>query len=105
VLTELSRGDPALSTPLADGFPYTGAHVVYGVTVEMARTLSDLLIRRTHLAFETADHAVSIAGRAADVVASLLGWNAAMKSARVRDYQRDVERIFRIRNETATTEP
>jgi glycerol-3-phosphate dehydrogenase len=104
VLEKLSRNDVRLSERLVDALPYTGAHLVYGVTIEMARTLSDLLIRRTHLAFEMRDHAVSIAGRAADIVAALLGWNEETKNARVRDYQRDVGRIFRIGSETATTE-
>ena len=40
---------------------------------EMARTLGDLLIRRTHLAFERSDHAVALAPRIADYVAPILG--------------------------------
>ncbi|HEY0528510.1 MAG TPA: glycerol-3-phosphate dehydrogenase/oxidase [Gemmatimonadaceae bacterium] len=103
VLEEISHKDSRLSERIVSGLPYTGAHLVYGVTVEMARTLSDLLIRRTHLAFETRDHAVSVAVRAADIVAPFMGWNDETKSARVRDYNRDVERIFRIGSETAST--
>ena len=64
--------------------------------MEMAQTLSDLLIRRTHLAFETRDHGLSVAPRAAEIVAPLLGWNEETKSARVREYERDVERMFAI---------
>jgi glycerol-3-phosphate dehydrogenase len=103
VLEQISHKDSPLSERIVSGLPYTGAHLVYGVTVEMARTLSDLLIRRTHLAFETRDHAVSVAVRAADIVAPFMGWNDETKSARVRDYNRDVERIFRIGSETAST--
>jgi glycerol-3-phosphate dehydrogenase len=62
----------------------------------MAQTLSDLLIRRTHLAFETRDHGRSIASRAAEIVAPLLGWNEDTRSARVREYELDVERMFAI---------
>jgi glycerol-3-phosphate dehydrogenase len=62
----------------------------------MAKSLSDLLIRRTHLAFETRDHGVSIAARAADIVAPLLGWDDQTKSARVREFRQDVERMFAI---------
>jgi glycerol-3-phosphate dehydrogenase len=93
---QLQREDKNLSTTLVDGLPYTGAHLVYGVRAEMAQTLSDLLIRRTHLAFETRDHGLSVAPRAARMVALLLGWNEETKSARVRDYERDVERMFAI---------
>jgi hypothetical protein len=39
---------------------------------------------------------MSVAARAADVVAPLLGWNDQTKSARVREYKQDVERMFAI---------
>ncbi|MEA2706404.1 MAG: glycerol-3-phosphate dehydrogenase [Gemmatimonadaceae bacterium] len=95
-IARLQREDNALSMPLVGGLPYTGAHLVYGVTVEMAQTLSDLLIRRTHLAFETRDHGSRVAPHAAGIVAPLLGWNEETTSARVREYERDVERMFAI---------
>jgi glycerol-3-phosphate dehydrogenase len=95
-IARLQREDERLSTPLVEGLPYTGAHLVYGVKAEMAQTLSDLLIRRTHLAFETRDHGSSIALNAARIVAPLLGWNEETKSARVREYERDIERMFAI---------
>ena len=95
-IARLQHEDETLSTPLVQVLAYTGAHLVYGVTVEMAQTLSDLLIRRSHLAFETRDHGLSIAPRAADIVAPLLGWNEKTKSARIREYERDVERMFAI---------
>ena len=95
-IARLQRENESLSTPLVEALPYTGAHLVYGVRVEMAQTLSDLLIRRTHLAFETRDHGLSVAHRAAEIVAPLLGWSGETKSARVREYERDVERMFAI---------
>ena len=95
-IASLQQEDERLSTPLVEGLPYTGAHLVYGVKMEMAQTLSDLLIRRTHLAFETRDHGSSAAPRAAEIVAPLLGWSEETKSARVREYERDVERMFSI---------
>jgi glycerol-3-phosphate dehydrogenase len=96
LLAQLQRTDSALATPLAEGLPYTGAHLVYGVREEMAQTLSDLLIRRSHLAFETPDHGVGVAVRAAEIVAPLLGWSTETKSARVQEYKSDVERMFAI---------
>jgi glycerol-3-phosphate dehydrogenase len=95
-IARLQREDESLAAPLVGGLPYTGAHLVYGVKAEMAQTLSDLLIRRTHLAFETRDHGSSIAPLAARIVAPLLGWNGETESARVREYERDVERMFAI---------
>jgi glycerol-3-phosphate dehydrogenase len=66
------------------------------VKYELAKTLSDLLIRRTHLAFETRDHGKSVAQRAADIVAPPLGWDETTKRSRISDYNADVDRIFAI---------
>ena len=96
-IERMQREDPRLAVPLAEELPYTGAHLVWGVTMEMAQTLSDLLIRRCHLAFETRDHGVSAAPRAADVVAPLLGWNDETKRERLRQYGEDVGVMFAIR--------
>ena len=81
---------------LVDGFPYTVGELRYGARNEMARTLGDLLIRRTKLAFETRDHGMSIAGRAAEAVAESLDWDAAAQSASVAAYAKEVQRIFSI---------
>lgn len=95
-IARLQHEDHSLATPLVEALPYTGAHLIYGVKTEMAQTLSDLLIRRSHLAFETRDHGLSVAPRAAEIVAPLLGWSQVTKSARVREYEQDVERMFAI---------
>jgi glycerol-3-phosphate dehydrogenase len=95
-IARLQREDASLAKPLVEGLVYTGAHLVYGVSSEMAQTLSDLLIRRTHLAFETRDHGKSVAPRVADIVAPLLGWNDQIKGARIRDFEEDIARIFLI---------
>jgi glycerol-3-phosphate dehydrogenase len=95
-LTRLQTEKPELATPVIQGLSYTNAHLVYGIQTEMAQTLSDLLIRRTHIAFETADHGASVATAAADVVAPYLGWTQETKRARVQEYQLDIERMFAI---------
>src|SRR5205823_9456345 len=95
-IARLQHNERQLSQSLVDGLSYTGAHLAYGVEREKAQTLSDLLIRRTHLAFETPDHGSSIGGRAADIVAPLLGWDDQTKAARVREYGHDIGRMFAI---------
>ncbi|MDP9204014.1 MAG: glycerol-3-phosphate dehydrogenase/oxidase [Gemmatimonadota bacterium] len=95
-IARLQGSDPKLAERLVAGLSYSGAHLVYGVSNEMAQTVSDLLIRRVHLAFETLDHGVSVAPRVAEIVAPLLGWDDQTKSARVREYGQDVERMFAV---------
>jgi glycerol-3-phosphate dehydrogenase len=95
-VTKLQNGNPGLAAPLIPGLSYSGADLVYAVKEEMAATLSDLLIRRTHVAFETRDHGIETSARAADIVAPLLGWSEDVKRARLRAYLSDVERMFSI---------
>ncbi len=61
-----------------------------------ARTLADLLIRRTKLAFETRDHGRSVAPAVAGYVAPLLGWDAAAARAEVERYAAEVARFFAV---------
>ncbi len=95
-IEQLERDDSRLAERLVAELPYTGAHLVYGVTREKAQTLSDLLIRRTHLAFETNDHGKSVAARAADIVGPVLHWDEQTKNARVHEFEQDVGRMFAI---------
>ena len=76
--------------------PYTIGEMRYAVRCEMAYTISDLLLRRTHLAFETRDHGTDIAEQVANGVADLLGWNDQGVAAAVQAYRRDVQRVFAI---------
>ena len=78
------------------GLPYTIGEMRYCVRHEMAFTVADLLLRRTHLAFETRDHGIGSADRVARGVADLLGWNDRDIGAAVEAYGRDVHRVFDI---------
>jgi glycerol-3-phosphate dehydrogenase len=95
-IARLQRETESLSAPLVEGLPYTGAHLVYGFKAEMAQTLSDLLIRRTHLAFETRDHGLSVAAGAAEIIGPLLNWDEQAKRDQIHEYKRDIERMFTI---------
>jgi glycerol-3-phosphate dehydrogenase len=95
-IAQLELENVDLAKPLIPERKCTGADLVYGVREEMARTLADLLIRRTRIAFETRDHGLSVSSRAADIVGPLLGWNSNDKSAQLRAYEQEVERMFSI---------
>jgi glycerol-3-phosphate dehydrogenase len=94
VWREIGAGDGR--TTLEPSLPYTIGELRYSVTHEMASTLGDLLVRRTHLAFETHDHGMSIAARVAKAVAPLLGWDEEGVQRAIADYAIEAERIFDI---------
>lgn len=91
-----TRDDPALRERIDAALPYTMAEPLYAVTREMALTLGDILIRRTHLAFETRDHGLQAAERIADLLAPRLGWDAERRREELACYEREAGRIFSV---------
>jgi glycerol-3-phosphate dehydrogenase len=81
---------------IVDGLPYTTGELRYCVSRELALTIGDLFIRRTHLAFETRDHAIEEAPTAAAAVARVLGWDAAAQRQQIDAYSKEAENTFRI---------
>jgi glycerol-3-phosphate dehydrogenase len=90
----LGADEPALRERLSPSHAVIGAEMVYGVTHEMAMTLGDLLIRRTHLAFESPDQAVAVATTVAPLIASRLRWGASDLNNALRAYKEEVESTF-----------
>ena len=80
--------DDAGRALVADGLPYRIGELRWAMDREMACTLGDLLIRRTHVAYETRDNGRS----AARSVAEALG----MPASELERYDDEVSRIFTI---------
>jgi len=78
------------------GLPYPMSAMQYAVEHELACTLGDLLIRRTHVAFETRDNGRAAARRVAEVVAPVLLWDGAARERELARYDAEVARIFTI---------
>jgi glycerol-3-phosphate dehydrogenase len=81
---------------VADGLPYTLGELRYAARNEMAYTLGDLLIRRTHVAFETRDHGRAAAEQAAVALSESFGWDALARRHAIEAYALEVERMFAI---------
>ncbi len=88
---ELVRERPELAEPLTGAPLYLAAEVVYAVSHEGARHLDDVLTRRTRISIETFDRGVASARPAAELMAGVLGWDAATVDAEVDHYLRRVE--------------
>jgi len=76
------------ATAIVSGLQYRMGAMTFAVEREMACTIGDLLIRRTHIAFETPDHGRAAARR----VATFLGWDA----KELERYDAEVARIFTV---------
>jgi glycerol-3-phosphate dehydrogenase len=83
---ELTRDDPSLARPLADGHPYLRAEVAYAVTHEGARHVEDVLVRRVRLFIETGAHGAEAVGPVTSIMGDLLGWDAARRAAETERY-------------------
>jgi glycerol-3-phosphate dehydrogenase len=85
-IRELARHDPSLARPLDPSLPYTGAQVVWAAREEMARTLEDVLARRTRALFLNARAALRMAPVAASLLARELGRDAAWERAQIAQF-------------------
>jgi glycerol-3-phosphate dehydrogenase len=83
--------DPGLRQPLAGAPEYLAAEVVYAAAAEGARSLDDVLARRTRVAIETAHRGEESAVHAASLLAGVLGWDAARQRRAVDEYLARVE--------------
>ncbi len=61
-MLDLVRADPTLGEPLVPGLPYLKAEARFAVRHEMARTLADVLDRRTRARLLDRDAAAAAAG-------------------------------------------
>jgi glycerol-3-phosphate dehydrogenase len=87
--------DPALGEPLVPGLPFVKAEAVFAVRAEMARTLDDVLDRRTRARLLDRDATSDAAETVARLLAPELGWDDADVARAVEEYRAelDAERI------------
>ena len=91
-----AQRDRALARRLVLDLPYCTAEVPHAVEREMACTLSDILVRRTHIAYETRDNGRGVAKRIAPLMAALLGWSIEQQEQALQDYDVDMTRLFSV---------
>ena len=89
-----AQRDSSLGMRLVTDLPYLVAEVAHAVEREMACTLADVLIRRTHAAFETRDNARGAARRIAPLMAALLEWSDEERDRQVALFDAEADRIF-----------
>jgi glycerol-3-phosphate dehydrogenase len=85
---KLMEADPALAEPLHGALPYVAAEVVWAMRAEMARTVEDVLARRTRALFLNSRAAIEMAPRVAALMAREAGHDAAWEAAQVEAFNR-----------------
>ena len=73
IILAMAATDKRLARQLHPALPYIAAEVIWGVREEMARTLDDILSRRTRALFLNAGAAIEMAPAVATLMAEELG--------------------------------
>ena len=87
---------PALAARIDPALPYVGAEFVHAVRYEQACTLTDLLVRRAPVAYETRDAGRAAARRVAALVAGELGWTPDAIDRALAAHDAESARLFGI---------
>ncbi len=91
-ILELISMDSSLSKPLSADLPYLRAEIHYAVSHEGARSVEDVVARRTRMAFEAKENGSALLEEIAEIIAPLLDWSRKERAESVHQYQVILER-------------
>ena len=91
-ILEIIEEQPKLAAKLDANLPYIKAEIVYATSHEGARSVDDVISRRTRLSFEAVNHGVHLADEVAALIAPVLGWSAKERKESIAQYMELVER-------------
>ena len=91
-ILEIIEDQPKLASKLDKELPYIKAEIVYATSHEGARSVDDVISRRTRLSFEAINHGVHLADEVASLIAPVLGWSAKERKESIAQYIELVER-------------
>ncbi|KER72329.1 FAD-dependent oxidoreductase [Burkholderia cepacia] len=83
---DLADATPSLLAPIVDGLPYSEAEVLYAARHEFARSVDDVLSRRTRARLMARDASARAAPRVGEILKAELGLSDAAVASQVRDY-------------------
>ena len=94
----LAQSDPHLAEPVVPGHPTLWAEILHAIRREMAITLCDLLVRRTHLFYAAPDQVLELAPAIAAFAAEHMQWDAERREAELAAYREEVRRSIGFRD-------
>ena len=83
---DLVESDSKLAALLDPSLPYIKAEIVHAATHEGARSVADVMSRRTRLAFEAENSGAHLADEVAKLIGAELGWGVKERKASVAEY-------------------
>lgn len=86
ILLTMMQKNPEYSNRLTSNADYVFAEVAYAVTHEGANHLDDILTRRTRIYMESADRGIYSVEEVAELMATLLKWDAQRTAKEVENY-------------------
>jgi len=92
-VADLAAKEPLLAEPIVAGQDAVKAEVIFAVRHEMARSLCDVLARRTHVALLDPDQARSAAPAVAALMARELSWDDTETARQIQLYDRQIEQF------------
>ncbi len=92
-VANLAAREPALARPLLEGWPIIQAEVVHQARREMALTVSDVMVRRTHLFHRDLRQGTEATPAVAGLLARELGWDAGREAESLAAYLDEVRRM------------
>lgn len=91
-IMELIGKNPSLAKKLSDDLPYIRAEIYYAASHEGARSVDDVISRRTRISFEAPKHGVDLAESIGEIIAPVLSWSAKEHKDSVAEYLALVDR-------------
>jgi glycerol-3-phosphate dehydrogenase len=82
-ILDIIEEDSSLAERISPDLPYLKAEILHAATHEGARSVEDVLMRRTRISFEAADSGVGIAKEVAKIIGTSLGWGVKERNASV----------------------
>lgn len=91
-VARLAQADPALGEPVISGHTTIWAELLYAMRREMALTLTDLLVRRTHLFYVAPRQVLDTIREITRFAAEEMGWDGERQEAEMAAYRYEVSR-------------
>lgn len=89
-LARLVADDPSLGEPICDGRPEIMAQIDWGVNMELAATVTDILLQRTQIYYRAHDQGLGVVRKVAEHMGELLDWDEETIDDQIDRYERDV---------------